>query len=232
MRFVYATIAFLCCCLSFSQELPLGGVPISSGGGGSAPVFVQGCGNSATTSVTVTCSSAVTAGDQLVVYVGGNGNTSTVSMTGETFTHLTGCSNNTGFEGDCFVDTNAVGGQTTLTCTQSAGASVNCGMVELTSPIGGHATDGTGNAQSVTTAVSVSTSVATTNAKDTCVGMAFTSVSGGITAGSGWTSRVPSPSQSLLMETMSPGSTGVQTATGTAPSGTTNMPEGIVCLKP
>lgn len=70
MRFVYATIAFLCCCLSFSQELPLGGIPISSGG---SSITLTKCltdgGGTLSSPYTIAVSATCAAGSTLVVFM-------------------------------------------------------------------------------------------------------------------------------------------------------------------
>ena len=187
---------------------------------------------------TVTFGQAVGAGHYLVCYAAGTGNATGVSctMTGETITRSTGtsgCSNAAGFEGDCYLATNTAGGQTAITCTMSTGSGGRCMFAEISQPVGAHAKDAGGNAHAVTTAMSVATSAATTNANDICIAMAYTSNNGAFT-GLSWTSVINSAvaGGTLLMESTIPGATGTQTATATATAGTTNLPEGILCLKP
>jgi len=203
------------------------------------PTVVQSAScDTASATCNATFGVAVTAGNYLFCYAAGSGNSTGVSctMTGETITRLTGasgCSNGTGYEGDCYLATNAVGGQTVITCTMSAGSGGRCMFAEISSPSAGRAKDAGGNARSTTTAISVSTSAGTTNAGDICLGVAYSAFTGGFTALS-WTSVINTSTSagSLLMESTLPGGTGVQTATATAPAGATNEPEGVVCLKP
>lgn len=230
----------LVCNLSAQQILPaMGSVQGGGGGGGGGPAVVQSGTCAGTTTCNITFGASVAAGDYILAYEGGNGNSTgvAVTMTGETFTRLSGtsgCSNGTGFEGDCFLDSNAAGGQTVLTCTASTGSNMSCEATEITSPSAGHTKDAGGNAHATTTTVSVATSAATTNAGDICIGMAYTNTTPSYTVGGGWTSvvNVNVANGTLLFESQLPGTTGVVTATATAPSGATNVPEGIVCLKP
>jgi hypothetical protein len=207
---------------------------------GAGPVVVQSitCAVS-TTSCSQTFGQAVGAGHYLLCFAGGTGNSTGVSctMTGETIPRLTGstrCSNGAGYEGDCYLSTNTVGGQTSITCTMSTGSGGLCEFAEITSPSGGHAIDVGGNSHPVTTAMSVSTSVANTNANDLCLGMAFTAFASPGYTSLNWTSVVNVVNgASILLESTVPGSTGsVQTATATAPTGTTNQTAGVICLKP
>lgn len=206
-----------------------------------SPTVVQsGTCDTTVATCSVTFGSAVGVGHYLFCYAMGTGNSVGVSCTmiGETISRVTGttgCSNATGLEGDCYLSTNTVGGQTLITCTMSSGSGGKCAFLEATSPSGGHAKDAGGNAHSATTAMSVATSATTTNANDLCIGMSGNSfnTAGGYT-GLSWTpviNNVTANGTILLMSTV-PGSTGVQTATATAQSGVTNQPEGVVCVKP
>lgn len=199
-----------------------------------APTFVQGgsCIIAAGT-CTVTLGAAVTAGHYLVVYEGANtGTNSTPTMTGETFTHEANASNFVGFTGDAYLDSNATGGQTVLTCTNS-GASGGCSVAEYTSPGSGHSIDASGNAHATTTAMSVATSTANATNNDACIGFGYSGQTAVWTAGGGWTARVQgSANQNPFMEDQPFPTAGTETATATAPSGATNIAEGIICLKP
>ena len=238
------------CAVAFGQGITLApkttvsaGATVTPGVAASGtPAYVQmkGC-STATSSCNVTLGAAVTAGDYIVAWEGGTGNSTgiSVTMTGETITRNASCSNNTGAEGDCFVSTNAVGGQTGATCTFSGAANNTCWVAEFTSPLAGHAVDGTpGNAQSTTTAYSVATGATPPAvANDICVGMAYsTSSSGTLTPSGGWTQPADSPitngsTGTSYMEYQVFAGTGTHTATGTF-SANANAPEGIFCLKP
>ena len=211
-----------------------------TGGGGGNPTILQSgtCGTTSST-CSLTFGAAVTAGDYLLCYAFGPGNSTGVSctMTGETITRRTGaagCSNATGYEGDCYVATNAVGGQTVITCTMSTGSDGICAFADISSPSGGHAIDTGGNAHSTTTAMSVATNAATTVANDICIGMAGNSFASGTYSSLSWTQviNVANSGGTILLESTVPGSTGTQTATATAQVGVTNQPEGVICLKP
>jgi hypothetical protein len=220
----------------------LQGVMSSGQSGPALPVIVQSgtCDTSASSNCTLTFGAAVTAGNYIVCYSAGTGNSTGVSctMTGETITRLTGtsgCSNNAGLQADCYLATNAVGGQTQITCTQSTGSGPGgrCIFAEISSPSGGKAKDAGGNAHAVTTAMSVATSAATTVANDICLGMSYNSFVGAYTSLS-WSSVINSANSNgtILLESTIASSTGVQTATATAASGVTNLPQGVLCLKP
>jgi hypothetical protein len=210
--------------------------------GGAIVVQFTNCDTSASSNCTANFGVPITPGNYIFCYSIGTGNTTGISctMTGETITRQTGtagCSNNAGIEADCYLATNAVGGQTAITCTQSTGSGPGgrCIFAEVSSPLGGKAKDAGGNAHSVVPAMSVPTSAATTNPADICLGMAGNSFasSPGYTALS-WTPVINSFNSNgtiMLMSTI-PGSTGVQTATGTAQTGVSNQPQGVLCLKP
>lgn len=202
------------------------------------PTVLQSATCFGTTSCVATFSSPVGAGSYILAYNVGNGNTTGIActMTGETFVRSTGtsgASNNTGWEADAWLVTNAVGGQTATTGTASTGASMSLAVIEITSPLNGHAEDAGGNGHSVTTAMSVSTSASTTNAGDICIGMGGAASGGTGFTGLSWTPavNVNLTNQNILLEYTLPGVTGVQTATATANTGA-NIAEGILCLKP
>ena len=245
----------LVCCFAFGQantailkgNAKLSGVAgIGTAGAPPSAVVIQTarCDTGGTVTCNATFGATVGAGHYLGCYNVSDGNSSGVSctMTGETITRLTGttrCTNSAGFEGDCYISTNSAGGQTVITCTLSATSSGICIFFEISSPLGGHAIDAGGNAHSTTTAMSVATSAATTNANDICIAMAYDNfVSGAFTALSWTTSTATNNANAasgngttLFMYTL-PGSTGVQTATATAQTGVTNLPSGVLCLNP
>jgi hypothetical protein len=209
--------------------------------GPATPAILQfGTCDTAVATCTLTFGSPVGAGHYLVCYAVGTGNSTGVSctMSGETLTRRTGaggCSNNTSLEADCYTSNSTVGGQTAITCTMSTGSGGRCEFAEVSSPSAGNAIDTGGNGRVTTTAFSVATNAATTNAGDICIAMGFNAFasSPGYTAQS-WTSVINSfnSNGTLLMMSTLPGSTGTQTATATAQSGVSNQPEGVLCLKP
>ena len=208
---------------------------------GAAPAaFVQAnqCGAN-TTTCTITLGTAVTAGNRLMVFVLSNSTNNTPTMTGETFTALTGttgCTNNTGDDLRCWSDTSAVGGQTTITCT-TTGSSIMAVAIESSHPQNlSTPKDAGGNSQAASgTSFTVSTSATTTVAGD-IVEACFGSIPllTTYTVGAGYTLAAQATSgagSELMCEYAVPGSTGVQTATAT--SGTSvRTAAGIVALKP
>ncbi len=238
MRKFFATGLLLLAASAWAQS----GLPVMGstwqGAGAASPTVLQTATCNGTTTCNATFSGSTGAGHYLLVYVGSNGNSTGigVTMTGETFTRqtgTTGCSNNTGFEGDCWTVLNSVGGQTVVTCTASTGSSMVCGAAEITSPSAGHAKDAGGNAHSATTAMSISTSASTTNAGDICIGIGLSPSGGSGFTALNWTSVINAnlTNANLLFESTLPGATGVQTATATANSGT-NIAEGVICFTP
>ena len=206
-------------------------------GSSASPViteFASGTGSAGT--ATVTLGSAVTAGYRVLVVTGSNGTNNTPTMTGETFTAYTGatgCQNNVGFVISCYLITSAVGGQTVVNCS-SAGVDINCAAMVINAPQGLSPKDAGGNTLVTSASLSVATSAATTNANDLIVGMFFAGANGvTYTAGSSWTSVLTSGGSdgSLFVESLAPGSTGVQTATATG-SASANTAEAIIAIKP
>lgn len=209
--------------------------PASSSG---APTLVQKghCGIDTLASCTITLST-VGAGHYLYVWEGSNGSLGAPTMTGETFTHCSGCANGTGSNGDVYVDLSTVGGQTSLVCNTAGATRIICIASEWTQPSGLPAIDASGNSTNNANPVTVSTSTATTNANDIVIGcfsavtgsQSFTPISPYVlidsVAGSG-------SNDAGICESYAPGSTGTQTATATN-SGTPNGdPGGIAALKP
>ena len=123
-------------------------------------------------------------------------------------------------------------GQTAIVCNVNSTAAIGCSAVEFTSPSSGHAVDGTGGAGSATTAMSVATSGPNGTANDTCVGMAMGNVTSTTwTSGGGWTPQVNSSGNFFpFMESQSFAVAATETATGTAPGGTTAMTQGIISV--
>jgi hypothetical protein len=233
----------LCSALAFGQGGVIGGNGKIVGNGvvGATPTVTPSVVQSGTCVISgSTCTltwSAVAAGDYLVCMTNDTGSSAgSCTATGETFNHQAGCSNATGYEFDCFVATNAAGGETSITCNTTINDG-SCAFAEVTSPSSGHAIDVTGNAHSGTTAQTVSTSLSTTNANDGCIAFAASgNGSPGFSALS-WTSIISGAggvisAGSWMVEFTVPGSTGTQTATSTGPTGATNIPSGVVCLKP
>lgn len=186
-----------------------------------------------TSTCTMTFASAITANDNVGVYIVSNGSTSTCTMPGETVTHITNASNNAGFQADFWLISKAVGGQTVMTCTTGASGSDSGVAFEVTnltanvSPL-----DASGNAHNTTGSLTVSTSTATTNAGDIVIagwydsGFTFSSPGAGYSlfAGASFT-------DAILLIAATPGTLATQTATATA-SGGTNQPAFIAALEP
>jgi len=206
-------------------------------GSGANPVITESAaGTGSAGTATVTLGSAVTAGYRVLVVTGSNGTNNTPTMTGETFTAYTGasgCQNNVGFVVSCYLITSAVGGQTVVNCS-SAGVEINCAAMVINAPQGLSPKDAGGNTLVTSASLSVATSAATTNASDLIVGMFFTGTNSiTYTVGSGWSAVLTSGGSngSLFVESLAPGSTGVQTATATA-SASANTAEAIIAIKP
>jgi hypothetical protein len=239
-------ITFLMLCsLAFAQGL--GGKAGMGGKGGfgrgavasSASVAQSSGCYAGTTSCAVTLGSAVTAGHRVFVYQMSNNANSTPTMTGETFVHETGaagCSNNTADTVDCWLDTSAVGGQTSLTCT-ATGVYTMCVVIETTDPQNlSTPADAGGNGNNTgATSFSISTSAATTQAGDIVIGCFTTGAnSTAFSAGSPYTQVIAETSGgafNMMCEQYAPGATGTQTATATN-SNSARATYGILAIKP
>lgn len=186
---------------------------------------------------TATCTfafgSAITPGSNVGAYIVSNGSTSTCTMMGEIVTRIANASNNAGFQADFWLISKAVGGQTALVCTTGASSSDLGVAFEVTNLTANAAPlDASGNAHNTTTALTVSTTGATTHATDIIIagwsipGFTMSAPAAGYSlfAGSAFTDQIP-----LLAAT--PGTLAIQTATATS-SGGTNIPAFIVTLAP
>jgi hypothetical protein len=126
------------------------------------------------TTMSVTFSSNVTAGNMILIWVGADVSSSvtinTPTMTGETFTKVTGASN-AGTAGGgqiaLYATNSAVGGQSQVTVTTNANSDIHTHIIEVAGPFGSPQQDATGNTENTSMATTgVSTSGATTVAND------------------------------------------------------------------
>jgi hypothetical protein len=206
---------------------------------GTIPLVVQSgfCPNGGTSSCTITLGSAVAATHRVLIYVVSNGSGSTAAMTGESVTTIAGASNNSGFQANAFAIQSAVGGQTAISCGGISASVMGCGAIELSDPQNlSSPIDASGNAHATSpSGLTVSTSAANTVASDAVVGFFAAGGGSAFTVGSGFTYSAQTPTTyafQMLIEVSWPGTTAVQTATATGPTGTTNIPEGVVAVKP
>lgn len=215
-----------------AQFVPSVPATAASGGGGSAPTIVQHkAGFTGAASISVTLTSAVAAGNALLVWEGSNGGNNTPTMTGETFTHVAGASNSTGSAVDLYLDCSAAGGQTVVNGS-TAGGFMTMAVVELHGAVS-PCTDATGNTASTT--YSVSTSASTTHANEVVVAFFYDEPNNRVwTAGTGYTkldtTQDTSSGTSSIDEYETVSATGTQTATASGGAGDVTT-QGIVTIQ-
>jgi hypothetical protein len=146
----------------------------------------------ATNTVLVGLPGNVTAGNMILVFVGaqdsGRSTINTPTMTGETFVHLTNASNNgvsNAGQIQCYYVASAVGGQNTVTATDTGTANdMHILVIEITGQSTSSPIDASGNAHALANSSgqgTASTSGATTNATDLVIGAVLDFFNGGFT---------------------------------------------------
>lgn len=209
-----------------------------------APVIAnsgaQHCANFALGGTAVNCSlpNNVTAGNMIVVYVGaddaGRTTINTPTMTGETFSKVTGCSNGGGTNKGqvaCYTVNSAAGGQKQVTVTLTVAADPHIHVAEISGQTGSPI-DATGNTESTT--MSVSTSGATTNATDLMIAFFYDNANNHILAPTAPYATIDTSNGGTnndfgLSESNTSSSTGVQTAAATGNAGNT-IEQGIIAI--
>lgn len=210
-------------------------------GGGGAPVIVTGQTKSAfsnsTTTVNASFTNNVGAGHMILVWVGCSAGVTinTPTMSGETFTKVTGSSISPGGGNGqvaLYATNSAVGGQKQVTATTTAGADIHLHIVEVSGQAASPQ-DATGSVESTT--MSVATSGATTFATDLVIAFFFdNNLNRTITAGGSYV-QVQQTNNTTggdvgFSESLATSSTGVQTATASGNSGDV-VDQGIIAIK-
>lgn len=200
-----------------------------------SPVVVQSKSafSNATTSLTATFASSVTAGNMILVFAGASstqdGRTfNTPTMTGETFTPWVGAAVSTSLNGQaiCWAVNSAVGGQTSVSISHTGGADdIHLHIVEISGQAASPR-DAQGAVSSTT--LSVSTSGATTTSNDLVIGFFFDDGNNRtFTAGTGFSqvqqTNNTSGGDSGFSESTTVSSTGIQTATASGNLGDTSQ---------
>lgn len=206
-----------------------------------APTIVQTspstCFASSASTITCAFASNVTAGHTILACLGTAQAVTTVNtptMTGETFTKITGMSNagaSTQGQVSCYATNSAVGGHNSLTWTDSTADDMHVHMAEISGQ-SGSPQDATGNTNGTT--CSVSTSASTTTANDLVIAFFYdNNANHTITAGSGYSQMQQTNNTTggdvAFSEDKSVSATGTQTATCSGNS-TDNLAQGIIAI--